>query len=100
MSFEDFFEKDDNKRHHDRHYGDFQYSHSQRHSSDKNSLSFLTNLIYNPKLRILIIIALFALLTIIIFAIILLFPVFEKIINYVAENGIQGFIEMILKGKK
>lgn len=74
------------------------YHYKQKYSYNNerqfNWLNSYNKIKQNKKLRNIIFIGIAIILVIIIGLIIILFPFFVKIFNYIAENGISGLIEM------
>lgn len=102
MNFEDFFEND-HKKH--RHEYEQPHSHTKgfylptQHNPDLKRV-FLEKIQNNPKLKMLLVIAIIVILGLVIGIILLFMPLLSSLISYVSENGIQGLIDAIWKGSK
>lgn len=92
MDFEDFFENKKRRYYADSHKDMPHYNHHSKF----NPLAFLYSLRNNKKLRMLIIIGIVILLVVIIVLIMLLFPLIQKLINYIEQNGISGLIDVVM----
>lgn len=96
MDIEDFFDKKHRfyKKHKMPYYTDIdEYNEYHKHGSKFNWLNLLQKISNNKKLKRIIIIAVMLFLVIVIVIIAALFPVINKIFNYILENGISGLIK-------
>lgn len=124
MDFDDIFEQkhrsrnqhyDHNYRHEDedehghqnsyRHENEHRHENEQRssHSYDKQNdlkLMLLDKLRDNPKLKMLLITGSIVLIILAVGLLFLFLPVILKLVGYVGENGVEGFLNTIWKGTK
>ena len=122
MDLDDIFEQKHNSRnqhydHNYRHEDDYghqnNYSHENehRHGNEHNSshsydkqndlkIMMMEKLRNNPSLKKLLIIGSIFLIIIAVALLFLLFPVILKLVGYVGENGVEGFLNTIWKGTK
>ena len=122
MDFDDIFEQkhrsrnqhyDHNYRHEDehghqnsyRHENEHRHENEQRssHSYDKQNdlkLMLLDKLRNNPKLKMLLITGSIVLIILAVGLLFLFLPVILKLVGYVGENGVEGFLNTIWKGTK
>ncbi len=111
MGFDDMFE-DDRKHRHQNHERNGEHRNSYHEHDDYHQRSssrpgnydvkreLLTKFLYNPKLRMLAILVVVAILVIGVLAVILLFPLLMKLFDFITANGIQGVVDAIWKGNK
>jgi hypothetical protein len=113
MGFDELFETD---RRHSDNYRQSEYRDEHKRSSHTDMpfggydskekwMGILEKIRGNNKLKALVALAVFLILTIVILLIIALFPLIMKLLNYISQNGIQGvadsitgFLDKLLKG--
>jgi len=122
MDLDDIFEQkhrsrnqhyDHNYRHEDDygHQNNYSHENEHRHGNEHNSshsydkqndlkIMMMEKLRNNPSLKKLLIIGSIFLIIIAVALLFLLFPVILKLVGYVGENGVEGFLNTIWKGTK
>jgi len=122
MDLDDIFEQkhrsrnqhyDHNYRHEDDygHQNNYSHENEHRHGNEHNSshsydkqndlkIMMMEKLRNNPSLKKLLIIGSIFLIIIAVALLFLLFPVILKLVGYVGENGVEGFLNTIWKGSK
>lgn len=113
MGIEEFFENNrrdfrntrGNSFPHENEYSYNQRSPFNRYRDKVNWQNLLVKIRVDKKLKLLIVSAGLLLLSLVVVLIIVLFPLIIKLINYIAQNGLQGvinsitgFLDKILKG--
>lgn len=83
----------------DEHDDHFPSAHSYNHRNDFKQ-QLLLRLQNDPKFRSFIIFGAILVLIILLIAVVVLFPLIVKLLNYFSQNGIQGVIDTIWKGTK
>lgn len=97
MGFDDIFEHHDKHRHHAG-YGASSYDRrvSTYGLNKQKLIILLLNKIWsNKKLKALFIIVAITLLILVIFLIVALIPLIFKLIDYIAQNGLQGVVDSV-----
>jgi uncharacterized membrane protein len=111
MGFEEFFENNRNDYRNNRgnSYSD-ENSYNSRYPLSANGenekwKNILEKIRSDKRLKLLVVLSGLVILTIIIFLVIVLHPLFLKLINYITQNGLQGvlneitgFLDKLLKG--
>jgi len=110
MDFDDIFEQKHKSRnqhydHNYRHEDDYGHEngHNSSHSYDKQidlKSMMMEKLRNNPSFRKLVITGSIVLIIIAVALLFILFPVILKLVGYVGENGVEGFLNAIWKGTK
>jgi hypothetical protein len=104
MGLEDFFEQDHKRKRYG--YGHDYKGHDNHHSShsyDKHSniqQQYLEKIMNNPALKKLLITVVVVVLLLAIALIILFFPLINKLISFITQNGVQGIIDTLWNGTK
>lgn len=98
MGLDDLFEQQDLHRHHGGYRAGSNVRRDSTNGHNKQDLIYLLlNKIWsNKKLRVLFIVLAIALLLLAILLIVSLIPLILKLIDYVAQNGIQGIVDSII----
>ncbi len=84
------------------HYGqryNYPYSHNEKQGVYLKQ-QLLDILWQNPKLKLLMIVATIVIVVMLVATLIFLLPIITKLIGFVSENGIQGFINALWTGLK
>lgn len=130
MDIDEIFEKDHHKYNHNNQKRGYQHNHDDHHDHDRHeqrnwnnnnrhnqyddhhrskydhhSSSDIQRQIFekiqnNPKLKVLIIIAVIAVLGLVVLVLFLFWPLLLSLLTFVSENGIQGLIDKIWSGSK
>jgi len=110
MDLDDIFEQKHKSRnqhydHNYRHEDDYGHEngHNSSHSFEKQidlKSMMMEKLRNNPSLKKLLIIGSIVLIIIAVTLLFLLFPIILKLVGYVGENGVEGFLNTIWKGTK
>lgn len=104
MDFDKIYKHDSaHGRHDDDHYygqrTHGEYKHYGNSDFDMKQV-ILSRFANNPKLKILFVGAIVVILFLVVMAIILLWPLFMKLLGFLTENGIQGLVDTIWNGTK
>lgn len=92
MGFDDLYQSKKIYRKHNHRYSDQNYSYN------KNILwiSIVKKILNNPKLRVIIIVVILLVIIILITLISLLFPIVDKLFDYISTHGLEGSINYII----
>ena len=113
MGLEDFFEQGHKRHGHGHDHGhDHDYGNNDRHYDGHRSFNghniqqndiqkqILEKLQNNPNIKKMLLVVGFGLIVIVLILIVLLFPLIQKLLTFVTENGIQGLVDTVWKGTK
>lgn len=93
MGFDNFYKP--KKKYHREYYYQDDTNYSYKHNSPW--ISVAKKILNNPKLKAFLFIAILLLIIILIIVISLLFPLINKLFDYISANGLEGLVNKVIE---